>query len=289
MAKRYKINADLNKDNGKDSFIGHTGSEYNKNGEKKIKDISFFRKEPPEKPMRKTPLRKEPVKVKKPGFEKPPAVQEERFDKAFLISIGLIALLSLLLFLPIEYSRCCGPCQELLVGVCPRRKGSLALVPNGSANRVPARGCRSQMVVRHSPLLTTTALPPGLRSKWRSGMRKLRVVDYFSISVYWFAISYLWNSLHPIILPMLVPLMAPENLKGSALGIMTSIGLILAVIVQPAAGAVSDRTTSRWGRRRPYILFGTLFELLFLLGIALAGNSCFASRGSPITVERRLA
>jgi Na+/melibiose symporter-like transporter len=103
-------------------------------------------------------------------------------------------------------------------------------------------------------------------------VRKLRAVDYFSISVYWFALSYLWNSLHPIILPMLVPLMAPENLKGSALGIMTSIGLILAVIVQPAAGAISDRSTFRWGRRRPYILLGTLFDLLFLLGIALAGN-----------------
>ncbi len=103
-------------------------------------------------------------------------------------------------------------------------------------------------------------------------MRKLRAVDYFSISVYWFALSYLWNSLHPIILPMLVPLMAPENLKGSALGIMTSIGLILAIIVQPAAGAISDRSTFRWGRRRPYILLGTLFDLLFLLGIALAGN-----------------
>jgi Na+/melibiose symporter-like transporter len=71
---------------------------------------------------------------------------------------------------------------------------------------------------------------------------------------------------------MLVPLMAPENLKGSALGIMTSIGLILAVIVQPTAGAISDRSTFRWGRRRPYILLGTLFDLLFLLGIALAGN-----------------
>ncbi len=103
-------------------------------------------------------------------------------------------------------------------------------------------------------------------------MRKFRAIDYFSISVYWFALSYLWNSVHPIILPMLVPLMAPEHLKGSALGIMTSIGLILAVIVQPAAGAISDRTTFRWGRRRPYILFGTLFDLLFLLGIALAGN-----------------
>lgn len=103
-------------------------------------------------------------------------------------------------------------------------------------------------------------------------MRKFRSVDYVSISVYWFALSYLWNSVHPIVLPSLVPLMAPPNLKGSALGIMTSLGLILAVIVQPAAGAISDRSTFRWGRRRPFILIGTLFDLLFLLGIALAGN-----------------
>ncbi len=103
-------------------------------------------------------------------------------------------------------------------------------------------------------------------------MRKFRLIDYFSISVYWFALSYLWNSLHPIILPVLVPLMAPQNLKGSALGLLTSAGLILAVIVQPAAGAISDRSTFRWGRRRPYILLGTLFDILFLLGIALAGN-----------------
>jgi hypothetical protein len=62
---------------------------------------------------------------------------------------------------------------------------------------------------------------------------KFRGPDYFSISVYWFALSYLWNSVHPIILPMLVVLMAPENLKGSALGIMTSIGLILALGTPP--------------------------------------------------------
>jgi Na+/melibiose symporter-like transporter len=103
-------------------------------------------------------------------------------------------------------------------------------------------------------------------------LKRFRPADYVSISVYWFALSYLWNSLHPIVLPTLVPLVAPANLKGSALGIMTSLGLLLAVVVQPVAGAVSDRTSSRWGRRKPFILFGTLFDLVFLVGIALAGN-----------------
>jgi Na+/melibiose symporter-like transporter len=114
------------------------------------------------------------------------------------------------------------------------------------------------------------ASPPGVEGD--QAVRKLRAVDYASINVYWFALSYLWNSIHPIVLPMLVPLMAPPNVKGSALGIMTSLGLMLAVVVQPVAGAISDRATFRWGRRRPYILIGTVFDLLFLLGIALAGN-----------------
>ena len=103
-------------------------------------------------------------------------------------------------------------------------------------------------------------------------MKRFRPADYVSISVYWFALSYLWNSLHPIVLPTLVPQLAPANLKGSALGIMTSLGLLLAVVVQPLAGAVSDRTSSRWGRRRPFVLLGTLFDLVFLMGIVLAGN-----------------
>lgn len=105
-----------------------------------------------------------------------------------------------------------------------------------------------------------------------SEVRGFRANDYVTINAYWFALSYLCNSIHPIVLPMLVPLMAPASLKGSALGIMTSIALVVAVIVQPAAGAISDQSTFRWGRRRPYVLVGTLFDLLLLLGIALAGS-----------------
>jgi len=97
-------------------------------------------------------------------------------------------------------------------------------------------------------------------------LSRFRSIDYVSISVYWFALSYLWNSVHPIILPTIVPSMAPAALKGSALG------LLLAVVVQPVAGAISDRTSCRWGRRKPLVLGGALFDLLFLLGaLALAG------------------
>jgi MFS family permease len=53
---------------------------------------------------------------------------------------------------------------------------------------------------------------------------------------------------------------------------MRSAGLIIAMLVQPAAGLLSDRSTSRFGKRRPYILVGALFDLLFLAAIALSWN-----------------
>jgi MFS family permease len=61
-------------------------------------------------------------------------------------------------------------------------------------------------------------------------------------------------------------------LKNTYLGGLTFLGLILAMIVQPIAGAISDRSTFRWGRRRPYILIGTLFDFVFLAILGLAGS-----------------
>ncbi|MET4703162.1 MFS transporter [Frigoribacterium sp. UYMn621] len=66
-----------------------------------------------------------------------------------------------------------------------------------------------------------------------------------------------------------------------AFGIISGIAGACALIVYPVTGALSDRTTSRFGRRRPWILIGTLvFAIsLFLLGIqtTIAGVGVFWS------------
>src|SRR5260370_28176792 len=46
----------------------------------------------------------------------------------------------------------------------------------------------------------------------------------------------------------------------------------MAIVWQPVVGAISDRTATPWGRRRPFIVAGTVGDRLFLTGIALAGN-----------------
>jgi Na+/melibiose symporter-like transporter len=80
------------------------------------------------------------------------------------------------------------------------------------------------------------------------------------------------TSVGSVFTPYLVALFVPVNMYGSATGFISTAGLIIAMLVQPAAGLLSDRSTSRFGRRRPYIFFGSLFDLVFLAAIALSGN-----------------
>lgn len=103
-------------------------------------------------------------------------------------------------------------------------------------------------------------------------MRRLRAIDYLTINLYWFALSFLANSMGVLIQPVLVAALVPEEVKGTALGVMNALGLVVAIVIQPMMGAVSDRSTARWGRRRPYILLGTSLDLVFLTLIGLAGN-----------------
>jgi len=100
----------------------------------------------------------------------------------------------------------------------------------------------------------------------------MRTRDYVTMNVYWFGLAFMWNGLHPIVLPALLLRFVPESLKNTYLGGMTFAGLVLAMAIQPLAGGLSDHTRSRWGRRRPWILAGTLLDLLFLAGMALAGG-----------------
>ena len=59
----------------------------------------------------------------------------------------------------------------------------------------------------------------------------------------------------------------PANTEGS-LGLVMGVGAAFALIANPLVGRLSDRTTSRWGMRRPWILGGAIVGLG---GFALIG------------------
>jgi Na+/melibiose symporter-like transporter len=96
--------------------------------------------------------------------------------------------------------------------------------------------------------------------------------DYVKITLFGFAITALWQSLHTIILPLRLLDIVPEGQKNTYLGWLTFCGLFLAMLVQPIAGAISDRAAFKWGRRRPFILIGGIVALLLIPGVGLAGS-----------------
>jgi MFS family permease len=95
--------------------------------------------------------------------------------------------------------------------------------------------------------------------------RALRWYDHVSINIFWLGINVASGSITPVILPYLVALFVSPEIKNTSLATIRVVGLAVAMLVQPMAGTYSDRSTHRWGRRRPFILVGTLLNLLFLL------------------------
>ncbi len=99
-----------------------------------------------------------------------------------------------------------------------------------------------------------------------------RHIDYIKITVFGFALAALWGSLHTVVLQERLLDFVAESQKNTYLGLLTFAGLMLAMIVQPIAGALSDRSNFSWGRRRPYILGGTILAILLLPGIGWGGS-----------------
>jgi Na+/melibiose symporter-like transporter len=82
----------------------------------------------------------------------------------------------------------------------------------------------------------------------------------------------MWNSLHVLVLPAVLLLFVPDEIKNTVLGLLTFIGLLIAMVIQPISGALSDHTWGRFGRRKPWIAFGTTADLIFLGILATAGG-----------------
>jgi MFS family permease len=67
-----------------------------------------------------------------------------------------------------------------------------------------------------------------------------------------------------LLLPQQLEDIAGDDGKVGALGLVTGVGAAVAVVVTPLAGALSDRTTSRFGRRLPWLVGGALLGAVAL-------------------------
>jgi MFS family permease len=98
--------------------------------------------------------------------------------------------------------------------------------------------------------------------------RKVRWHEYITVNIYYFALTARSQTL-ALIVPLLVQNFVGEETKGAALGTIRLWGLMAALLFQAFAGILSDRSTSRWGRRRPYIFIGAVTEVIIFIIIGV--------------------
>lgn len=95
--------------------------------------------------------------------------------------------------------------------------------------------------------------------------------ELLSLNILWFALNFVFAALLPIVIPAQILLYVSSGVTGNGqqalfVGGLAALGAVTAVIVQPLVGTLSDRTSTRLGKRRPYILGGTA---VMLAGLAL--------------------
>lgn len=98
-----------------------------------------------------------------------------------------------------------------------------------------------------------------------------------SLSALWLGVNAISAALLPIVLPIQILLFVAPGTVGDArqaefLGWLSAVGAVVALVVPPLVGALSDRTTSSYGRRRPYILIGVAISVVGAWALARAGD-----------------
>ena len=98
------------------------------------------------------------------------------------------------------------------------------------------------------------------RERFSAGKTFLLGFGFLGVSVIW----SMYNAYVPIFLK------ESFHLRSTLIGLVMTIDNVLAILLLPYLGALSDRTRTRLGRRRPYILVGSALALAFFLLIPAA-------------------
>ena len=100
-----------------------------------------------------------------------------------------------------------------------------------------------------------------------------------TVSLLWFALFANWLTVVPVIVPdQVAAILGPDAAaKEGIAGSILAIGALMALIMAPLAGALSDRARGMKGRRRPFLItgmIGTCVGLAFLVPFG-PGSSVF--------------
>src|SRR5579863_7385794 len=102
--------------------------------------------------------------------------------------------------------------------------------------------------------------------------RRVSVFEQININVFWIANNFHWQALLAIVIPSMVVKFLGNANKDIDLAMVVAWGTLAAFAVNPLVGAISDYVTFRIGRRRPFMIVGTVFNVLILVLFAFSPN-----------------
>ncbi|HLZ56496.1 MAG TPA: MFS transporter [Ktedonosporobacter sp.] len=101
-------------------------------------------------------------------------------------------------------------------------------------------------------------------------LRPLSFFDQINLNIFWLANQFHWQALLAVVIPSMVAKFLDPNNKDINLAIVVNAGTLVAVILNPLVGAISDYARFRMGRRRPYMIVGTILNVIGLVVFAFS-------------------
>src|SRR5713226_2786414 len=97
-------------------------------------------------------------------------------------------------------------------------------------------------------------------------------LQHTALSAFWFGSNFLWIPLTTVLIQTQIDGVVPKGTQNTAVGVALGLGGLLAMTVPPIVGAWSDRLNTRFGRRRPIMVAGTLLTIPGLVLLMTAGS-----------------
>jgi MFS family permease len=139
--------------------------------------------------------------------------------------------------------------------------------------------------------MTTQLVPPDLEPV------RTRYVALYALTMYGMQLTVML----PALFSLAVKIAALDSDdKDITLGLTVGLSSLIGLVALPAAGAMSDRCRSRWGRRRPFLVVGigliaagstviAIADSLIYLGlgsaVAASGGACVTAAVAPFIVD----
>jgi MFS family permease len=112
-------------------------------------------------------------------------------------------------------------------------------------------------------------------------MRRISQWAQVKINLFWLANNFHWIALISVVIPAQVAVYFGDANKAANLPLVTVGGTLLACFVNPLTGSLSDYVRLKLGRRRPFMIAGSILNVAVLVAFAFVGKQAITAASTP--------